>query len=388
MAPAAYSLEINGKVGLESLSFFQEAKYPEQESAYHSAFIEPELYFQSGENSEIKAKLFYRYDASSASRTHADIRELMFYQYADEWELNAGIGKVFWGTTESRHLVDVINQVDMIEGLDDESRLGQAMLQAKLIKEWGTLDLFILPGFRPLQFGDETTRPRFNPLVADSDPLYQSNDETRHIDFAARWNHSFDELDIGLSYFNGTQRNPLYKLMTENGTPKLLPVYVQSQQLGLEAQYISGDLLLKAEAVHRKSHKLTTGDHFIDYDSNALVAGFEYTFVGINDTAYDIGLIGEYLYDEWESTTPFQKDWMTGLRFVFNDEQSSEILLGHTLDLDDQSQMWLIEASRRLGENWKAELTGRWVTSVDDDNTFLQAYQQDDLLDLKMSYYF
>ena len=387
-ASPALALEISGKAGAERLLFSQEAKYSQQQQSYSSVFIEPQLYQGTGDNSEVKAKLFYRYDNNDPSRTHADIRELMFYQYADEWELNAGIGKVFWGTTESRHLVDVINQVDQIESLDDESRLGQAMIQAKLIKDWGTLDLFILPGFRPQQFGGAESRPRLNPLIANADPLYQSSNKANHIDYAIRWNHTIDDLDIGLSAFNGTQRTPLFKVITENATPKLLPVYVQIQQFGLEAQYIVDDLMLKAEAVYRNSHKLAAGDSFEKYDSKALVAGLEYTLVGIGDTVYDLGLIGEYLYDEWSESTPFQKDWMTGLRFVFNDEQSSEVLLGHIYDLDDSSQMWMLEASRRIGDNWKAELTGRWVTNVDAGNTFLQAYQQDDLIDLKLSYFF
>ena len=384
----AYALEITGKVGAEVQYFGQEAKYNEQHNQYSSVFIEPELFHSIDDSSEIKAKAFYRYDSTDANRIHADIRELMYYKYADEWEIHAGIGKVFWGTTESRHLVDVINQTDAIESLDDESRLGQPMIQAKLIKEWGTLDLFALPSFRAMQFGGIESRPRLNPVVSTADPLYQSSDRASHIDYAARWSHSYDDLDIGLSYFNGTQRNPLFKAVTEGSTTKLLPVYVQSQQLGLETQYIAGDWLLKAEAVIRNSHKLGAGDNFVNYDSKALVAGFEYTVVGIKDTMYDLGIIGEYLYDEWDTSTPFQKDWMTGLRLVFNDEQSSEILLANIYDLDDSSQMWMLEASRRIGENWKAELTARWVTNVDVNNQFMTAYQQEDLIDFKVSYYY
>ncbi|GKT11471.1 MAG: hypothetical protein ISEC1_P0435 [Thiomicrorhabdus sp.] len=388
ISTAAFSLEISGKVGLEHIGFAQKAKYSAQNPSYSSVFIEPELYHQIDENSEIRAKLFSRYDANSTSRTHADIRELMFYQYADEWELHAGINKVFWGVTESRHLVDTINQTDQMESLDDESRLGQAMIHGKLIKAWGTVDLFVLPNFRPIQFGGTEVRPRAGLPIANADPLYQDSEKSDHIDYAIRWNHSIDNLDIALSLFNGTQRAPLLKTIIEDTAPKLLPVYVQSQQLGLEAQYIAGDMLLKAEALHRKSHKLGVNNSFITYDSNALVAGFEYTLIGINDTAYDLGIIGEYLYDEWADTTPFQKDWMTGLRFILNDEQSSEILLGHIYDIDDSSQMWILEASRRIGENWKAELTGRWETNIAAGNTFMHAYKQDDLIDLKLSYYY
>lgn len=382
-----FAMEITGKAGIEALGFSQDAKYPEQHNFYGSASIEPELFQQLDDNSEIRAKLFYRYDANSTSRTHGDIRELMYYRYADDWEIHAGIGKVFWGTTESRHLVDTINQIDNIESLDDEQRLGQAMLQAKLIRDWGTVDLFVLPGFREVDFGQSELRPNLG-LSTTSDALYQSSDKDNHIDFAARWNHTLDDLDLGVSYFNGTQRTPLLNPVLVNGQAKLQATYVQSQQLGIDAQYIAGDLLVKFEGLHRASHKVSSSGVFSGYDSNAFVLGGEYTLIGIAETTYDLGLIGEYLYDEWEETTPFQKDWFTGLRWVLNDEQSTEVLFGNIYDLDDGSQIWQLEASRRIAENWKAEVTGRWVTNVDTNNTFLNAYKQDDLVSIKLDYYF
>ncbi|WEJ62673.1 hypothetical protein [Thiomicrorhabdus lithotrophica] len=382
-----FALELTGKTGIEALGFFQDAKFPEQHSFYGSVAIEPELYQQIDDNSEIRAKLFYRYDANSTSRTHGDIRELMYYRYADDWEIHAGIGKVFWGTTESRHLVDTINQIDNIESLDDEQRLGQAILQAKFIRDWGTVDLFVLPGFREVDFGQSELRPNLG-LSTTSDALYQSSDKDRHIDFAARWNHTLDDLDLGISYFNGTQRTPLLNPVLVNGQPKLQATYVQSQQLGVDAQYIADDLLVKFEGLHRASHKVANTGAFSEYDSNAFVLGGEYTLIGIAETAYDLGLIGEYLYDEWEETTPFQKDWFTGLRWVLNDEQSTEVLFGNIYDLDDGSQIWQLEASRRIAENWKAEVTGRWVTNVDTNNRFLNAYKQDDLVSIKLDYYF
>ena len=384
---SVFAMEITGKAGIEALGFSQDAKFPEQHSFYGSAAIEPELYHQLDDNSEIRAKLFYRYDANSTSRTHGDVRELMYYRYADDWEIHAGIGKVFWGTTESRHLVDTINQIDNIESLDDEQRLGQAILQAKFIRDWGTVDLFVLPGFREVDFGQSELRPNLG-LRTTSDALYQSSDKDNHIDFAARWNHTLDDLDLGVSYFNGTQRTPLLNPVLVNGQPKLQATYVQSQQLGIDAQYILGDLLVKFEGLHRASHKVSNTAVFSDYDSNAFVLGGEYTLIGIAETAYDLGLIGEYLYDEWEEATPFQKDWFTGLRWVLNDEQSTEVLFGNIYDLDDGSQIWQLEASRRIAENWKAEVTGRWVTNIDSNNTFLNAYKQDDLVSIKLDYYF
>jgi len=379
--------ELTAKIGIETLKFFQDADQPKQENLYTSFSVEPEFYQAIDDNSEIKAKLFYRYDDQSESRTHADIRELMWYRYADDWEIHAGIGKVFWGVTESRHLVDVVNQIDYIESLDDEQRLGQVMLQAKLIRDWGTVDLFVLPHFREVDFGDRDLRPGFGGLKVIS-PKYQNSDKDRHIDFAARWNHTIDDLDIGLSYFNGTQRNPLFSAVQNGNEIALQPVYVQQQQFGIDAQLILEDWLLKLEAVQRYSHKYSAADGFENYSSKALVTGFEYSFYGVNQSTHDLGLIGEYLFDEWQEATPFQRDWMTGLRWVWNDEPSTEFLLGNIYDIDDGTQIWQLEGSRRLGDSWKAAITARWASNVDKNNASASAFKNQDLISLKIDYFF
>ena len=43
--------------------------------------------------------------------------------------LLVGAAKVFWGTAESRHLVDIINQTDAVEDIDEEDKLGQPMVK-------------------------------------------------------------------------------------------------------------------------------------------------------------------------------------------------------------------------------------------------------------------
>ncbi len=56
----------------------------------------------------------------------------------EEWEILAGLNKVFWGVAESRH---------QVEDIDEEDKLGQPMLNLTTLRDWGTVSLFILPGF-------------------------------------------------------------------------------------------------------------------------------------------------------------------------------------------------------------------------------------------------
>jgi hypothetical protein len=82
---------------------------------------------------------------------------------------------VFWGVTESSHLVDIINQSDFVENIDTEDKLGQPMVSLRWLPEWGTLDLFLMPLHRERTFQGLAGRPRL-PLPIDQDnPVYESS---------------------------------------------------------------------------------------------------------------------------------------------------------------------------------------------------------------------
>ena len=85
-------------------------------------------------------------------RTHFDVRELYWETFGETWDLRIGIARVFWGVVETQHLVDIINQTDTVENSDGEDKLGQPMINLSLVRDWGTVDLFVLPGFRERTF--------------------------------------------------------------------------------------------------------------------------------------------------------------------------------------------------------------------------------------------
>src|SRR5690606_38466853 len=120
---------------------------------------------------------FARLDQHDAERTHVDIRELSWIHVSDNWESRVGIRKVFWGVTEGRHLVDIINQTDFVDQIDEEEKLGQPMINLSTVRDWGTLDLYLLPGFRERTFAGQEGRPQIPiPITADR-ALYESGAE-------------------------------------------------------------------------------------------------------------------------------------------------------------------------------------------------------------------
>jgi len=330
---------------------------------------------------------FVRWDENDDERSHADIRELTWLKASDNWELRAGIRKIFWGVTESQHLVDIINQTDLVEATDGEEKLGQPMINLALISDWGTLDLFVLPGFRERTFPGKKGRLRFSPRIDTNQTIYESRDKEEHIDYATRWAHYLGDWDIGLSYFNGTSRDPGFiPGLDSKGQRVLIPVYELIEQWGLDLQATLGDWLWKMEAINRSGQKDRSGQ---DKNYTALTAGFEYTFVGIAGSNADLGMISEVLYDERgdEALTPFADDILLASRLTLNDEQSTEFLLGMIFDRNDAARLLTLESSRRFGDNWKITLEGQAFINITDTG-LLAGVRRDNYLQLEIARYF
>lgn len=374
--------ELSGKVTGELRYFTQDAQFSDQgQTSNLSISAQPELYWEwNNGNDSLTFTPFLRLDQHDNERSHGDIRELSWLHVSDDWELRAGLRKVFWGVTEFQHLVDVINQTDGVEDIDGEDKLGQAMINLSLVKDWGIVDLYLLPGFRERTFPGADGRLRSG-LVVDTDAAqYESGAKEKHLDTAIRWSHSVDVLDLGLYWFHGTNRDPiLTPRLNSNGDTVLVPLYEQMDQLGVDIQATVDSWLWKFEAIHRD----TARDDFL-----AAQSGVEYTFYGLQDSAADLGVLVEYGWDERGTRGgQNQNDLFVGGRFTLNDADSSELLAGISHDLDHDSTSVLIEASRRVGNNWKISLDGRFFQS-DTPADPSYAIRQDDHLQLSVERYF
>ena len=384
---------VGGEIAGALRYFPVEGRFPGQFDHWQpSAFIQPDIRWESDNGKhQIVLIPFARIDSQDDQRTHVDLRE-GYYRYVSDsdWTLLIGAAKVFWGVTESRHLVDIVNQVDGVEDIDEEDRLGQPMINLSLLKDWGQLDLFVLPGFRDRTFPGADGRLRFNPVVDTDAVIFERDAKRGAVDFAARYSNFFGDWDVGLSVFHGTSREPRFAISPD--VSSLRPVYDHITQGGLDVQYTTGAWLWKGEAIVRAGQ----GDTFF-----ASVAGFEYTLYQVLGRSWDLGLLAEYLYDgRDEGFTPepfgltsqspftvFQNDVFAGARLAFNDTQDTEALAGVTTDAEDGSMAMFIEAQRRFGENWTAEFESRLFFNVDQDN-IADAFRDDDFLTLRVTRFF
>lgn len=375
---AAHAADISGRVVAESRVFVDDTKFQ------NSLLFEPEFYWSWNEdNDSILFMPFLRVDDLDDERTYGDIRELHWLHVGSTWELRTGISKVYWGVTESQHLVDIINQTDFVESVDQEEKLGQPMVQLSLIRDWGNLDIFVMPYFRERSFGGDNARLQ-GPFRIDTDnALYESGSEEHHVDYALRWSRYVGNWDIGLSYFDGTGREPnlLPQIDPLDGSIFLTPFYPLIEQIGLDVQATLGSWLWKLEAIKRDG---------LGQDFAAMTVGFEYTYVGVFESAVDLGLLLEFNRDSRGALaqTPFQKDVFSGGRLTLNDAQSTQLLFGASFDLDDSSSYsGLIEASRRLGNNWKLNLDF-WLFNSSNPLDPLFRLRDDDFVSLTLEYFF
>jgi len=380
-----FSLEVN----FQDFFFFEKpptdtaggVDFSEQERNYMSIAIQPEFYYEwGGGANNINFTGFARLDQYDENRTHWDIRELYYQHVHGAWDISVGLKKIYWGVAESNHLVDIINQTDIVESFDGEEKLGQPMTHFSYISAIGTFDLFYLPYFRVPTFAGSAGRLRPG-FVIDGDAIgFESSAKEWHQDFAARWSTLIGPIDIGVSHFYGTSRLPVLKDFDFSQPFN----FVIINQTSLDLQATIGPLLLKSESI------IQTNDV---RDAIATVGGFEYTFGNVGNTGLDIGLIGEYTYDDRDNTVfnSLNNDIFYGTRLAFNDIQSTEFIAGGIVDLERGNTLYSVEGARRFGNSWKAELEARIfgdISQEPEDIEFVTFIEQDSFMKFSLSKFF
>jgi hypothetical protein len=369
--------EFSGDIRGDYRVFPEDGLYPGQHNEYFSIAVNPKLYLEWDDgNKLIQFNGFARLDQHDKNRTHADIRELYWQSIFKNSELSIGVKKIFWGVTESNHLVDIINQSDVVEGFDIEQKLGQPMIHYSISPSWGTLDFFAMTYFRKMKFPGTEGRLRPSFQIDDSQTTYESEMEEYNPDLAVRWAHSIGVFDLGLSHFYGTSRLAFFQ--TTDGTT-FTPHYELINQTGLDVQASVGSMLWKGEIIHRESKRKTV---------TAFTVGGEYTFGNLFSKGIDLGLIAEYNFDDrgLESINGLNNDMFYGLRFAFNDRQSTDILIGAIIDNDNQTLRYFAKANRRLSDTWKLSIEGSGYNNID-ESEFIYLIRNDGFAQISISKY-
>ncbi len=374
--------DVAGKLEVESRRFSEDALWPGQSSRGAHLALAGQLEIRwRGMDSRQRLSVIprLRWDEADDNRSLVDLREAYWAREGDDYEILIGANTVFWGVAESVHLVDIINQTDAVGDIDGEDKLGQPMVNFALQRDWGAVNLYVMPWFRERTFPGVNGRLR-PPLPVDGDrAIYGSSAGRNHIDVALRYSHYIGDLDVGVSLFSGTSREARW--IPADDAPSLLPVYEVIDQLGVDLQYTRAGWLWKLEGVLRDGYSHTFA---------AAVGGFEYTSYQVGDSDADVGLLLEYQYDGRNALEPVSindNDIFAGTRLALNDVQDTSLLAGFSYDVDTGEVLANIEAERRFDENWVLELKVRLFTgAAPGDTTYPLA--RDDYVQLLVVRYF
>jgi hypothetical protein len=374
-----WRLELSLELEIEQQFFPNKGAYPNQKDYFLSGAAKPKFSMSSSDNKhQFIGEVFLRGSFQDENRSHFDFREAYYRYKFGRWALSAGSKRIFWGVTESAHLVDIINQADQVEQFDGSEKLGQPMLQFTTGTGFGNLEFYYMPVARRRQFPGPHGRFRFPAVLNREDIPFTTSLQAWHPSFASRWYDSFNKLDIGLSYFYGVTREPMY--LGFDSVKGLDLSYPIIHQAGIDAQYTLGAFMLKLEAIYRNTER---------QKFYALISGFEYTIGNVANKGWDIGIVSEYLFDSRGLLTfsGLDNDLFIGSRITLNDVGSTSFIVGSIIDLTKTTRLYRIEGSRRFKGNLKVNILSTVFSNVSNEE-ILYNFRQDDLFQVTISKFF
>jgi len=348
-ARAADGLTVRGNVGVETL------RLPRFEGeAFGTRFTNP---LQRRDNTALRAQLevagklsanwsgavraFVREDVRNDDRDARRLDEAWVQYATPKWDLRLGNQLVTWGSVESVSPLDVVNPRDYEEDIVEPAKVGLPMARARWRMQNSDLSLYWLPGFDASRYAGPRSYYAIGGGLPNDYPGYRWNAKQ----FALRYFKSAGNLDVGLSFLRGLERNARFELAPSGD--RLTGSTFFSNRLGTDLTYVLDNLVLKAEAVYRTSHE--------PGNRRALLwaLGGEYTWSGVWRKS-DLTLFVEHLgaSRNVRDIELMQNDLFAAVRWSFNDAYKQRLQLGTFLDLDRRpSYVWRIEHQLSPSEN-------------------------------------
>lgn len=299
---------------------------------------------------------FVRLDLLADGRSEIDLRDLYWLGAWGSWEITAGIRQLFWGVTESRHLVDQINQRSPVASPQGYEKLGQPVVSVAFLADWGNLELLFLPVHRTPRFVGRSSHLWSDLRVVHERSVYEASNKLRPGAYG-RWSHTLNDLDLGLTLFHGTARDARFESV---GDSVWIPHYDIVERAALDLQWTVRQWLVKIEAMVQRAE----ADRY-----NAVVGGVEFA------PADFAALMVEYSYDSRGSraTMSFENDLFVGGQLiaqdgllragVFVDSRTGTVIatatlayrLGATTSLGVEARGFRGERSSQPGQAWRLD---------------------------------
>jgi|GEM_PF-1634716 len=320
---------------------------------------------------------FLNINQRDSNMTYVDISELTWVHVKEEWETRIGIRQETWGTVIGSSLVDVINTSSGIfSALFDSPKLGQPMINfSRENNKYGTLDLYVLAGFRETNYPGSGSRPAIPLTIDDSNSTINNTSEYfPGLDYAARWVFPVNRWEVGLSYFKGVGRgNDWQPSLTPsiNGSLDSLvtitPTYNSLEQVGVELSWTKNGLSLNFEGVSRHRDRFNTN---AQERYGAAVIGAEYDIGQVFNTRLSAQGVLQYLHDDRKGNGNIgvfrENDILSGINLNFNDERESSLFISNIIDVKTYEQLYLASLSTNISDQLKVSLSAIYVYIPDE----------------------
>ena len=288
---------------------------------------------------------------SSKNDIFYDIKEANVNFENSTWSFLLGSTEEFWGKTETLNPVDIINSNNYDEGLSKPNKLGEVMIKANREIGIGDLSIYYLPNFRPNKYPSKKSRLNLPIEVNDDEANYVNGADKNMQQFALRFSGYYEDLDFGISVFEGISRDPFFTFVSG----KMVPSYSKISQYGIEVQQLLGEWIVKGEFINREGQQNISGS-LKDYSSG--VVGLERSLYGLIDGNTDLTFFLEYAKDSRgvSAHQSNQNDVFLVNRITLNDIHDTSISFAISRDLNTDSGIFNSIISRRIFGLFKTDL--------------------------------
>ncbi|WP_339513467.1 hypothetical protein [Pseudomonas sp. RL_15y_Pfl2_60] len=377
-----HAASVRGSVGVEANLYSDAPLYDEQSNndVLGSSYADINFAAQSESGNRYDLSAFARIAPDRQHSVTGDIRQASVWISQAQADYKFGVLSETWGMLEAWSPVDIINQRDMAEDFQGKVKLGQPGAVAAFKLDDSVLSLYGTTYARERRFGEGKDRLRILPApIVDDD--YERGRWAP--DFAARYQFRLGEsIDIAISQFKGHDREPVLQALADrNGLYAFTADYQTIEQTGLEAQYVYGDSVFKSEVIYQDGAE----DSFFGGG-----VGAETSFTSWLGGLGDLTLYAEFYHDDRSDrapVTPFQRDVFTGVRYSFNDLNGQMLELRNTHDLEWQSNLIDLRASRRMFNDGVLSLSFIKIDNAKKDPA-LQGFRNDGYFKIGYAWYY
>ena len=296
-------------------------------------------------------------DSDDKERRYFDATDLYYKHDFENSDLPIGRNTRFWGAMEFYNHTDNFNTKDWLDNpFDYDAKLGSNNIAYTQYFDNSEFSVIAKVHETGQKVQDKESINNFLPPTY-SDKLETQKSENRPTVYL-KYSGSGDDVQIDYSviYQNGYDEQR-YLAPTAKGELRQ-NAYLVNKVMGY-ATLVDGSTIYKTEVSYTKSDD----DKVSDYAQ--LSAGVEHTLYGVWGKS-DLGLLGEYYKYKSQDDDKlgakdfgnlFQNDLALGLRLSVNDSSDSDVLVGVSLDQDNQEKLLFAEYNTRLVEKYKLKLS-------------------------------